>query len=173
MRGKPFDILLLDLIDERFRVFRDTVKGTVCTLSSEFMNSGIDLKALQGRTTPPGTAMDWWLWEEGWKRLVKVLQGQGLLDRLRINRVFWNTQTDTGGGFPAPYDPKNIASANQLLALKYQKTAVDISEQAFYDYLTDVFVAATNHRWGSSPFHYVKGYYQQAIEKLNNEPRRN
>jgi len=172
LRHRDFDILLLDLIDERLRIFQDMDSGAACTLSKEFMESGVDLHVLKGRATPPGTKMHWNLWEKGWKRLLNFLSDNQLLDRLRINQVYWSTKTDSGVEFPPPFHAEQITNANLLLDQMYKKIANDIAPDFFYNFPSDVFVAASDHRWGISPFHYVTDYYRKAIEKLNNEPRR-
>ena len=83
-----FDILLFDLIDERFNLYVEP-EGRACTLSSELVSSGFRADSNGGAKYFSGPEEFCRLWKAGWSSLVNKLMGIGVLDRLLVNQVFW------------------------------------------------------------------------------------
>jgi len=160
-----FDLLLLDLIDERFNLWRGQA-GQLYTLSSELVGSGFLAEAGEGAEIQSGSEDFWLLWEQGWSYLVDKLNGLGQLERLRVNRVFWSEATRSGLAFPRLYSASRIRAANELLKRMYARMANDIPEAQFLTFTDSELMAADEHKWGLSPFHYVEQYYRAAIAQL-------
>jgi hypothetical protein len=160
-----FDILLLDLIDERFNLYVEP-EGRVCTLSSELMNSGFRIDSNEGAKYLFGSEEFWRLWEGGWVILVNKLRCLGVLDRLLVNQVFWGSRTENGGNFEPHYSRKYIDSANQFLDRMYRRIGSEIPPQQFLKFDHGLMTGSISHRWGTSPFHYIDAYYHSAIRQL-------
>lgn len=160
-----FDILLLDLIDERFNLYLEP-EGRACTLSGELLCSGFLKDVDRGLTITSGSEEFWRLWEAGWLILLNKLKGLNVLDRLRVNQVFWSSRTESGGNFEPDYSDRQIALANQSLERMYRHISADIPSQQFLRFDYGLMTGSISHKWGTSPFHYVDAYYHAAIQQL-------
>ena len=165
LAGLQFDVLLLDLIDERHNLYVEP-QGRACTISSELLSSGFPGDSDGGSRIPTGSEAFWRLWEAGWSILVNKLRGLGVLDRLLVNQVFWGARTENGGNFEPHYSSKHIDSVNQFLDRMYQRISADISSKQFLRFDQGLMTGSITHMWGVSPFHYVDGYYRSAIQQL-------
>lgn len=157
-----FEVLLLDLIDERFDLWCQP-DGQIYTLSSELIGSGFLAEAGPGTRIQSGTEDFWQQWEQGWVFLVEKLNRLGLLGRLRINKVFWSYTTKSGRTFS---NPKHITNANKFLARMYDRMANNLPQKHFIVFTNDELKAADEHKWGVGPYHYVDEYYINAISRL-------
>jgi hypothetical protein len=160
-----FDLLLIDLIDERFNLYV-TPQGKACTLSVELLTSGFSCDSDGGSRCYFGSEQFWHLWQAGWLVLLNKLRSLGVLDRLLVNQVFWGSQTEKGGNFEPHYSSRQIDSANQFLDRMYQRIKADIPSNQFLKFDHGLMTGSIKHTWGISPFHYVDAYYQAAIEQL-------
>jgi hypothetical protein len=160
-----FDLLLLDLIDERFNLYLEP-EEKICTLSSELLSAGFPKDSDRGSKIYSGSEEFWNLWEAGWSILVNKLGRLGILDRLRVNQVFWGTRTENGGNFEPDYSDRQIALANQVLERMYRHISADIPAQQFLRFDYRLMTGSISHKWGIGPFHYVDAYYHAAIQQL-------
>jgi hypothetical protein len=165
LAGLQFDVLLLDLIDERLNLYVEP-EGRACTLSSELISSGFRANSNGGSKYLSGSEEFWRLWEAGWVIFVNKLRGLRVLDRLLINQVFWGARTESGGNFEPHYSSKHIDSANRFLDRMYQRISVDIPSDQFLRFDHGLMTGSIAHTWGISPFHYVDAYYHSAIQQL-------
>jgi Family of unknown function (DUF6270) len=165
LAGLQFDILLLDLIDERFNLYIDP-GGRVCTLSSELLSTGFPGDSTGGSRVHSGSEEFWRLWEAGWLVFVNKLRGLGVLNRLLVNQVFWGSRTENGGNFEPHFSSKHIDSANQFLNRMYQRISADIPPEQILRFDHRLMTGSIAHTWGISPFHYVDAYYHSAIQQL-------
>lgn len=160
-----FDVLLIDLIDERFDLFEDNVGG-VCTVSNELLSSGFALSKSRGRLVKSGSDEFFCLWETGWKRLIERLGDRNAIQKLCVNEVYWARVAADGQGFLPTYDDARVCAANELLARMYARMKSDIRDEQFLRFSPASLVGAVHHRWGRSPFHLVDHYYSALLEKL-------
>jgi Family of unknown function (DUF6270) len=165
LAGLQFDVLLVDLIDERFNLYVGP-QGRACTLSSELLSSGFPGDSDGGSRISTGSEEFWRLWEAGWLVLVNKLRVLRVLDRLLVNQVFWGTQTENGGNFEPHYPGRYIDTANQFLDRMYRRISGDIPYEQFLRFDHRLMTGSIAHPWGISPFHYVDGYYHSAIQQL-------
>ena len=165
LAGLQFDLLLIDLIDERFTLYVEP-DGGVCTLSLELSSTGFPSDSGKGSRISSGSEEFWRLWEAGWLILVNKLKCLGGLDRLRVNQVFWSSRTANGGNFEPHYSYRQIDSANQFLDRMYQRISADIPPGQFLRFDHRLMAGSITHKWGISPFHYVDAYYHAAIQQL-------
>lgn len=164
LKSARIDILLIDFIDERFSIFKFD-DGGVCTLSSELNSSGFDPERELGRLIPSGCDEFYDLWEKGWVRFLNVIDSISCRDKIRINRVLWAKSTSTGRDFPT-HSKQYILAANQFLQRLYTRIENDLQPWQFIEVSPGHCIAAENHRWGLSPFHYVDAYYTEALLKI-------
>ncbi len=157
-----FDLLLLDLIDERFNLL-ETPGGGVVTMSQEYADAFGGRQV--GHVLPAYGARHVALWREGFAMLTALLREQGRLDRLRVNRVFWANQTIAGVAV-AGFKPARIAAANAFLRARYDDIARVMGDTVFLDYSADAMRADPAHRWGLSPFHFAPEFYTAQLVAL-------
>lgn len=160
-----FDVLLMDLIDERLNLYVEP-GGKACTLSSELVSSGFSKGSDKGLSISSGSEEFWRLWEAGWSILVCKFRDLELLDRVRVNQVYWGARTENGGNFEPHYSSKRIDQANQFLDRMYQRIGADIPSEQFLRFDRDLMTGSNTHKWGISPFHYIDDYYHAAIQQL-------
>jgi hypothetical protein len=159
-----FDVLLVDFIDERFRLFLDS-SGAIVTLSNELCKTGF-LKQQRGKVVEPGSDEHFRLWEQGWSVFVQQLHEHGRLDSLRLNPALWSSVTDSGAPLA---NQDEISTANAYLERLYRRAARDLRSRQVLGIPPELFVGASNHRWGAAPFHYADAYYVRMIELLTAE----
>lgn len=156
------DIVLVDLIDERFDLWVDDTTGRCCTLSDEIVRAGFAQEYKRGRTVRSGGAEFWDRWCEGWKRFLSYATEMGLRRNIAINKVFWGERTAAGRKFNW-----GVADNNTLLGRMYDYIARDLAQTQFLEYSPELLVGDDNHRWGVSPFHYVPELYRETIRLLH------
>ena len=156
------DVVLVDLIDERFDLWVDDPTGRCCTLSYEIVRAGFAQEYKRGRTVRSGGAEFWDRWREGWTRFLSYVSDKGLKRNIAINKVFWGERTLAGRQFSW-----GVAENNALLGRMYDYIARDLAEAQFLTYSTDLLVGDDNHRWGVSPFHFIPELYRETIRQLH------
>ncbi len=154
LSASDFDVLLIDLIDERLRVIR--VGETYVTWSPELQGSGV--KVDRSTMVEQGSAEYFAEFTRGWETLIKLVDPKKIV----VNRVFW-AKTDQAGsavGDPTQTDVHN-ARLEQLYAIIAKTRGV-----RFLDYPRTVFVTDRAHKWGPSPYHYVDAVYHETLRGL-------
>lgn len=151
---QEYDLILLDLIDERFRV--GLLEGRPLTISNEFVSTGFRLPSL--KMLPLGDERRMTLWKKGVDRLM------GLVDPARIvlNRPYWATRTRVGSRLE---DQDGIAANNRMLERLYLHLD-NVYPFSTIDYDPGLLMAEPGHRWGVSPFHYVEDMYRRTMAEL-------
>ncbi|MDQ2138290.1 DUF6270 domain-containing protein [Alcaligenaceae bacterium B3P038] len=154
------DVILIDLIDERFNILR-TGTNARFTLSAELRKAmGTSANEFHMITTGSEEFMDFWY--EGWHRLVELLKVRGWLDRVLINRVFWQNQTENG----ATFDVELCNHSNAVLSRMYNCQAETLTERQFIDY-GDLLTCPDDHQWGPAPFHFSERAHTHARLTIN------
>lgn len=161
------DVILLDLIDERFDlVILPT--GHVLTYSAELTESGLlnESEARGYRLLKPGSKERRGYWLEGAEKFFTRLQTDGLHPVVLVNKVYWSTRIVPEGGGSFAVSQEAIANANTELDWMYMQLQRWVSADQFMSFEPDSLVAAADHRWGVAPFHYVPAYYRAAIDQI-------
>lgn len=159
-----YDVLLLDLIDERFDVHVGPDGGF--TLTSEMRRVDPRAGRWPGQTLKSGSADFLALWRAGWERLRDTLQASHRLGRMRVNAVRWAERTAAGADFGNQHPPAQIAAANEALEAMYEIVARDLAPEQMLRFDDALLLGADAHRWGCSPFHYVDAYYLELLRRL-------
>ncbi len=153
------DVMLVDLVDERFHLL-ESRPGARFTLSNELRSVlGDDLKKF--RMIASGSPEFLKHWEDGWTKLVDAWGRRGLLDRVLVNKVYWQPATQGG----APFNGEPWEHTNEVLATMYERQAKDLQCTQFIEY-GDLLSCPDNHQWGAAPFHFSNESHTFAREKI-------
>lgn len=155
------DVVLVDMIDERFRLVRQGQNG-YATWSSEFGKLELPVDEFD-EVLGPLDADRMLAWEDGAKILIRSLMPR----RLVINRAFWSESYTDGTELP---NQQGISQANQYLKAMYDDLErMALSEGASVSVITypkQCVRADAEHKWGESPFHYVQKFYEHTMHSL-------
>jgi hypothetical protein len=162
-----FDVLLVDLIDDRFHLLEHR-RNCFATASTEFVKALGETR--RGRRVSNDSDEFSTLWMTGFTRFLQLLEHHQQTHKLRINRVFWSDRDVDGNGVHT-VDAQSIKDANARLGKRYEQMASLLPPTAFYDYPEACFVADANHRWGLSPYHYAPPFYGATVAHLRRETR--
>lgn len=163
IRGGEFDLIVYDPVDERFDLL-EREDGARATLSGEFAEAGYDVT--QDDRIASGTDDAFNRWATAWDCLVTELRDRGMLDRLRVNQVFWATTLEDGTPLPDRFSAGAVAAANEYLGRIYAVVAASLPESQVYSYADEDLVAAVDHRWGVGPVHFADRYYRRCAAHL-------
>ncbi|WKS96252.1 DUF6270 domain-containing protein [Gallibacterium anatis] len=159
---QTFDYLILDLIDDRFDIFK-FLSGEKVLLSDELKNTNfLKVNKDKGNTIEAWT--DTWFeeWKKGFDEFIQVAKKYNFLSKIILNKVFWTSKVDEGKDI----EIKNrIEKANIFLNKQYI-----VIEKAIQQYgsiiIHDKFIAKRQHTWGLSLFHYTDELYLNTISTL-------
>ncbi|WP_310029834.1 DUF6270 domain-containing protein [Achromobacter deleyi] len=159
LRANSADVFLFDNIDDRFSLLV-MPNGRRCTISSEMKSTGASSHegAKIVRSGSP-RFMQWW--EHGWQQLVKTFSERGLLDRVLVNRVFCQPETESGKQF----DRDQVDRINDGLSKMYEIQSKDLPSSQFIDYGAQL-TCADDHQWGPSPFHFSQSSQRFALDQI-------
>lgn len=159
--NKNYDILLIDLIDERFDL--SIYKKSIHTISSEYkkgLYSPNNYKIV-GRYSENKTAY----WKEGFDKLIAILKSNNTLDKLVINKVYW-TETSNSEVTFEQYSYQQIEESNNYLNIMYEYIKNHYPEIKFIEHSDNELIADVEHKWGHAPFHYVNAFSEKQIKQL-------
>lgn len=161
------DVILLDLIDERFDLVL-LPTGHVLTYSAELAESKLlDEPEVRGyRLLKPGSKERRAHWLEGAEKFFARLQANGKRSTVLVNKVYWSSCIEPGGGAEFSVSQAAIAKANAELDWMYAQLRRWVSMDQFMSFTPDNLVADADHRWGVAPFHYVPAYYRAASDQI-------
>ncbi|MFG0851055.1 DUF6270 domain-containing protein [Pseudomonas sp. FYR_2] len=161
------DVILIDLIDERFDLI-SLPTGQLLTNSNELAESGLldDDAALGHTVIKQGSNERRKLWLQGMQKFFEFLTELGKLDQVIINKVFWSSRFDKVTDKPFPVAHAIIESANQELSWMYESLGGLLRKDQFLDFSPSLLTADEQHRWGPSPFHYCNSYYREALAQI-------
>ncbi|MHC8946879.1 DUF6270 domain-containing protein [Advenella incenata] len=159
-----FDVLLIDLIDERYNVYQ-YIDQSVCTISKEFKETKYKFAPGSGRNIYTGSPQHLRLWQIGWMKFMKAIHAIDAAHRIRISKVYWANETDTGTAVTA-FSKDVIDSNNAYLQILYENIEQDLGKEAFFEFDPELLKAASKHKWGPAPFHYSDEFYLDLIQKV-------
>lgn len=161
------DVILIDLIDERFDLIA-LPSGQTVTHSNELAESGIlEDPSIGGfKVITQGSMERRRLWFQGMQKFFALLKQRKKLDRVLINKVFWASAFEKPSTCPFPIASTSIEKANTELTWMYEVLSHELAGHQFLDFASSHLTADEFHRWGASPFHYCEGYYQEALSQI-------
>lgn len=167
LREKPFDYLLVDLIDERHWIM--AIDGSYLCYSVPFLRMAEKFK-LDAAKFERRSPRDPWVIAEtlaNIPRFVKRLCSIVDPKRIIVHEALWATSFIDAAGEVRPF-PNNseISRVNDVLAAYYARIK---SEEALASISLPqgVCVADEKHRWRLEPFHYADIYYRTFLAELN------
>lgn len=152
--ASPGGIVLVDFIDERFKVIERA--GKLLTLSPELTATNV---LRTGRVIDPFGEEYFSLFQSGWETLLRILDHKKIV----VSRAFWAPTTEEGAELPHT----GIERENSKLAKLYSIVENSSHDIDFIEYSESELVAAASHRWGVSPFHYTSKFYSRTVEHLS------
>lgn len=161
-RSGAFDVMLLDLIDERFHLLRRP-DGAIVTYSNEY--AAVAPRPLAGALITSGSAEHERLWRAGLAQLVAALRESNSLHKVRVNAVFW-ASADVSGRAIEGFTADQIEKANAFLGARYLDLEAQFGQSAFIRYPSELLVSDPAHRWGVSAFHYGARLYAETLQQL-------
>ncbi|WP_347456080.1 DUF6270 domain-containing protein [Acinetobacter thermotolerans] len=158
--NKFFDILLIDLIDERFHlaVFDKVYRAT---RSTEFIKT--ELKQYSVINSHSKDFLSYW--EQGIDLFFSILIKNELIQKVRIQKAYWTNIIDNGS-ISDKYSDDMIKKENDKLNYMYKYLEKYLSIDQFIVIPPHLIQIKSNHKWGISPFHYIDDYYKYIITKI-------
>ncbi len=158
INDEGYDLLLIDLIDERFHLSK--IEGKLVTRSTEFLRSGIKPSGIIN-TFSNEYITAWYL---GVNNFLSIVDDSVGLDAIRINKVYWaSTATDPLDTIKLN-EKWDIEKNNEKLNTMYEYVESILPKSSIVEVSKDLLVADSNHKWGLSPFHYTDDYYRKMLE---------
>lgn len=165
--AKNFDVILIDLIDERFDLF-EIAPDSFVTVSGELIKSGLVTTAQNNSENwvVSGSDKHRKIWLAGVEYLFSELEALGLTDLVVINKVYWSDSVEDGSPLPSPFTVTAIEQANTNLKWMYEQLERYIKPNKWMNFANYLLKANPQHQWGISPFHYIETYYRSAVDLL-------
>ncbi len=158
------DVLVIDFMDERMGVLK--FMDTYITHSDELKQS--NLKKLFNTQMLDFDSDYMELWETSALKFIHDVNKRPFKKVIIHKALYMNTYIDTSGNkvpFTEPKRLERIQTKNALLQHMYQ--FIEKNLQNVHVIEPSSFSADENHKWGLTPFHYEKAYYQYFMEELN------
>lgn len=153
LSSTPFDLLVLDFIDERLSMMR-TPAGYV-TYSNEAHACG--MRPASTDLVVPGSDEHLTQFVAGLELLLSVVPAH----RILLNKVYWSTVTMDG----TPLDNADaIKHNNAILDALYSEASDRHITAIGYDH--KLFRSDPGHKWGLSPFHYAHDLYARTLDGI-------
>lgn len=160
---KEFDILLIDLIDERFGLAIDG--SSIHTVSTEYkkaLYSPNNYKFIKSIDEHKFRC-----WEKGLEKLVIFIKENGYEDKVVINKLYWTVQGEPlQNTLEERYGYQYIDNVNANLDRMYARFKEKIPGSRFLEYSNLDIKVDVNHKWGLEPFHYCKDMQLKQLSVL-------
>ncbi len=169
LQKKDFDLVLLDLIDERFDLLR--ASGVMITKSNELVASGF-IESNRSRLEEISKSEyknD--AWRSDCEAFITRLEATVEPSRLVMVKAFWATHYTTVEGEKKPFDetvkfPQEYISRSNDQLRKYYRTMLKcMTSNNVVD--LDPPLASEVHIWGLSPFHYTNEWYHACRQTID------
>lgn len=155
-----FDVLLMDLIDERFHL-AVLNNNSFVTRSNEFLRTSIKPKS----TINAQSDKFFDLWTKGVKVFLNKLIENGGIEKILVQKAFWTNKLDNGEVIVDITDEK-VREENEKLEKMYCFLEKYLNENQFIEVPESLILSKSDHKWGISPFHYIDEYYEFINKKL-------
>jgi len=162
------DILLIDLIDERFEIYSKT--DTIFTRSTYLAEASGVAHLGAKKAFERGSEEHFDAFEKGARRLLNDCRSHGVEPILHQSR--WASLKKSENGHIPISDNKKymerIQRENDILQ-RFEHIINVLEPQIRTISSQDVCVADPNHKWGLQPFHYIGEYYSNIYRQLGVE----
>lgn len=155
-----FDVLLMDLIDERFHL-AVLSNNSYVTRSNEFLRASIKPKS----TINTHSDKFFELWTKGVRNFLNKLTENSGIEKILIQKTFWTNKLDNGTSIPDISDEK-VKEENEKLEKMYLFLEKYLNKDQFIVVPDRLLLSKSEHKWGVSPFHYIDEYYNFINHRL-------
>lgn len=152
--------VITDFMIERTKIFY--AGESIVTWSEEFSRLGTAPEELPGkfRLVVQGSEEYFELFRKGWKYAVEQLTAAG--KTVIVNEIRWATENDKGEKF----DLEEVTIANAQLDRLYEIVKEETPAVEWINYDPKVLIADSGHKWGPSPFHFVREFYESQLSQI-------
>jgi hypothetical protein len=162
LQNPATEYLIIDLIDERMNLIK-VDEDSYVTRSKEFLNANIKFKnssVLYRQNLPEN------LWFKKAALFIEDIKKKFDVQKVILHKALWQEKYKTiTGEIKAFENIEEISMNNQLLKMYYDFIETNIEGIRVID-LNEQFISDESHRWGKSPFHYEKAYYEAFMKEL-------
>jgi len=161
IKNKDYDILLLDLIDERFDL--SMYGASIHTISNEYKTALYYPNKYKIIGKYSDEKLEYW--KKGFDILFASLCKKKATKSLVVNKAYWAKKYNS----PPPVVEsllRTINEANDFLDLMYDYIAQRYPEVRFVKYNENELTADVDHKWGRAAFHYVREFWEKQLECL-------
>ena len=162
------DLLIIDFIDERFKIVR-TSGDRYVTRSSEFLKSNINSLFKTGSVSEEDKLK---MWETAAENFISDIKEYYNPRKIILHKAFWRQLYMNNKGEICNFEEETrrlIDKNNQELQYLYNFMEYKLDDINIIH--IDEFVASENHKWGLQPFHYEDDYYIEFLTRLKNIPK--
>ena len=153
------EYLIIDFIDERFDIVN--FENSKVTLSNE-LSKVIDQIGNVEVSFKRGSVEDLSHWRMSCEKFSKRFVGVKTI----LHSSRFATHKLVNGSLEVNDKQNMILKMNELL-LKYEQIFIEeVSPVLIMKVIQDKIVSNVNHKWGAAPFHYIRPYYKEAYEQL-------
>lgn len=159
-------VILIDLIDERFRVYQHA--GTLVTLSARIAKEQFGTEILQnGKVVPRDEAFDI-AFERGAQIMLERVSSSNA--QVFVNEAYW-AEKYASGETHVNYDNVDAIRRNNAQLRRYYDVFRGLlPKESFIQYHGDL-LGDPGHVWGPAPFHFTRSYYQEIANKITSMSR--
>lgn len=166
LNANDFDLLFLDLIDERFSI--GLFGAGRLTLTNEFLS--VVPKNLEYTEWNRFSDEKYEAWCRGFNEMMFLVRQKETKPTVVLNRVYFSGYSGVtkGDAVECPsFMPTEITRNNSFLNRMYEYVESNFKDVKILEYSNSLFVANPNHKWGLAPFHYIDELYIETITKLS------
>lgn len=153
-RLNPEIPLVIDLIDERFRLAR-FANGFICTYSTAAVQT-TNLPSLKKKFIPPCSEERTKLMDQALPAFIKNLTP---FRKIILHRAFF-----APGEWEMPFE---VEGMNRFLASMYDRLADSLDNCVSLEVPEQYRQPSPRHKWGHEPMHYIDDYYKCFLERLS------
>lgn len=153
------DLILIDIIDDRFGVY--PLGNGYITPTAEFATSGIRPSLELGHHIPFGSDEHFDLWKKSADKI------RSALDEV-IERVVVLSTEFTERSADDTVVPQALGSSANLWNEKYKRYYAHVNSLGFkvVELPSKLAVSTPHHRWGIAPFHYMEASYEWLYSRI-------
>lgn len=152
--------VIVDFLIERTPIFY--AGQVIVTKSHEFGKLGLSEEELPGAWRAiDGNSVEYFeLFARGWKHAAQGIMTAG--KKVYVNAIRWATHNELGEEFDRDW----VRAENRRLEYLYQIVEQVTPNVEWIRYTDDLLVADSNHKWGQSPFHFGRPFYESQRQQI-------
>ena len=175
IKNTPSDYLMIDFIDERFRIAKVNFHGQFkyVTYSNELMSSKaldqysyklLDKVWVNNSMTVDGKNLDIYLYKFLDKLLEIYNENQIIIHKTYMNKTYYDIcgeKKEFGN-----WVQSEVENMNTIYDYMYSYLERYMPRAQIIDAHDRGFLVSEKHRWGLAPMHYENGYYYEVLRQL-------